>query len=393
MRDVYIVSAVRTAIGSFDGSLGSISVTELGSVAVKEAVGRSGLQLEDVDELLLGQVLQAGCGLNPARQVVLKSGMPESVPGVTINKVCASGMKALSVGALSVAGEDNEITVAGGMESMTRAPYILPSARWGYRLGHSELLDVIQTDALNDPLGHYHMAITSENLTDDLHISREKQDEFAALSHAKAAAAEKAGEFNREIVPVLIPRRRGDPISFAYDESIRANTSVEVLARLKPIFKEGGTVTAGNASSINDGAAALVLCSEEVIKNRNLTPRARIVGYASAAVDPARMGLGSAVATTKVLKKTGMSLQDIEIIELNEAFAGQSLAVIQSLDLNPDITNIRGGAIALGHPVGTSGARIVVTLLHLMEDRQLRYGLAAVCVGGGQGMAMILERV
>ena len=392
MTNVFITGAVRTAIGSFGGSLAGISATDLGAVVVREAMVRAGIDPADVDEGFMGHVIQAGCGLNPARQVMLKAGVPHAVPACTINKVCASGMKAISLAALSIASGENEIVVAGGMENMSQAPFLLPNARWGYRLGNGEVSDSIQTDALIDPLGCFHMASTSENLAEEFHITRSEQDVFAACSQAKAAAAQKANKFNREIVPVKVPQKRGDPVLFVDDEFIKPNTTVDVLTKLRPAFQKDGTVTAGNASGINDGAAALVLCSESETEKRGMTPMARIVGYTSVGVEPERMGFGPVSATQKVMAKTGLSLQDIEIIELNEAFAGQSLAVIKALELDPSKININGGAIALGHPVGASGARIVVTLLHLLEDRQARYGLATLCVGGGQGMAMIVER-
>jgi len=392
MHQVVIAGAVRTAIGKFGGTLADVPVTELGTVVVKEAMKRAGVPPEDVDEVIMGQVLQAGAGPNPARQVSLRSGIPITVPAYTVNKVCASGMKAVTLGALSIASGQNDIVVAGGMENMSAAPFLLEKARWGYRLGDGELLDCLLRDALQDPNENCHMGITAENLADEFGIGRREQDEFAALSQRKAAAAIKAGRFEAEIVPVAVPQRKGEPISFKIDEFPRPDTTVEVLSTLKPAFKKDGCVTAGNASGINDGAAAMVLLSAEEAERRGIEPLAKIVSYASAALEPGRMGLGPVPATKTALDRAGLGLSDIEVVELNEAFAAQSLAVIRELGLDPDVVNLNGGAIALGHPVGASGARIIVTLLHIMADRGARLGLATLCVGGGQGMALILER-
>lgn len=393
MRNVLIASAVRTAIGRFGGTLVNTPVVELGALTVKEALRRAGVPAEDVNEVILGHVLQAGVGPNSARQVLLKAGLPISTPAYTVNKVCASGMKAVALAAASIASGQNEIVVAGGMENMSAAPYLLDKARWGYRLGEGDLLDCILRDALEDPLERCHMGITAEKLASEFSISRKDQDAFAVLSQQKAATAIKAGKMQAEIVPVPIPQKKGDPILFQTDEFPRPDTTVEALARLKPAFKDDGTVTAGNASGINDGAAAMALVSEEEAKRRGIRPLARIVSYASAGVEPSRMGLGPVPATKAALAKAKLSSGDIEVVELNEAFAAQSLAVIRQLGLNTDIVNVNGGAIALGHPVGASGARILVTLLHVLGERGLRRGLATLCVGGGQGMAMIVERV
>lgn len=392
MNDVVITSAVRTAIGSFSGSLANVPVVELGKTVVKEALIRSTVDSQEVDELILGQVIQAGCGSNTARQVQLLAELPVSSTAYTVNKVCASGMKAITLGALSVAAGENKIVVAGGLESMNAAPYLLPKARSGYKLGDGKILDSILADALTDPLGKYHMGITAENLAEEFGISRSQQDEFAVSSQQKATEAIQAGRFKNEIVPVTIPQRRGDPIVFDTDEYPRADASVEKLAKLRPAFKEDGTVTAGNASGINDGAAAMVLMSAEEAEKRSLAPLAKIVGYASAGVEPQRMGIGPVNATRLALAKAGLQLEEIDLFEMNEAFAAQSLAVIQELGLDESKVNINGGAIALGHPVGASGARIVVTLLHAMQQKDARLGLAALCVGGGQGMAIIVER-
>ncbi|NOZ22605.1 MAG: acetyl-CoA C-acetyltransferase [Planctomycetes bacterium] len=391
MRDIILASAVRTAIGKFGESLAKVPAIDLGRIAVKEAIQRAGIAADDVDEVIMGHVLQAGCGLNPARQVALKAGLPVTCPAFTVNKVCASGMKAIALGARAIASGEAGVVVAGGMENMSRAPFLLEKARSGYRLGDGELLDCILRDALTDPTEDCHMGVTAENLAEEFGITREAQDEFAAHSQRKAGDAIAAGRFEAEIVPVEVPQRKGAPIIFQKDEFPRPGTTVEVLSKLKPPFKQDGTVTAGNASGINDGAAALVLLSAEEAERRGVKPLAKIVSYASAGVEPSRMGLGPVPATRMALEKASLALDDIELVELNEAFAAQSLAVIRELELNPEITNVNGGAIALGHPVGASGARIVVTLLHALADRGVHLGLATLCIGGGQGMAMIVE--
>ncbi len=392
MREVVITGAVRMAIGKYGGSLANIPVTELGTVVVKEAMKRATIAPEDIDEVIMGHVLQAGTGLNPARQVLLNSGIPISVPAYTVNKVCASGMKAVTLAAASIASGENEIVVAGGMENMSAAPFLLQKARWGYRLGDDELLDCLLRDALHDPNENCHMGITAENLAEEFEISRRAQDEFATQSQQKTAAAQKAGKFENEIVAIEVPQKKGEPMLFRVDEFPRPETSVEVLSNLKPAFRENGTVTAGNASGINDGAAAMVLLSTDEARRRGIRPMARVVSFASTAVEPSRMGIGPVAATKAALFKAGLKLEDIEIVELNEAFAAQSLAVIEQLGLNRSIVNINGGAIALGHPVGASGARIIVTLLNIMAERNARLGLATLCVGGGQGMAIIVEK-
>lgn len=392
MREVVIAGAVRTAIGKFGGTLAHVPVTALGAVVVQEAMNRAGVSPDEVDEVILGQVLQAGVGLNPARQVALMSGMPVSVPAYTVNKVCASGMKAVALGALSIASGEQKIVVAGGMENMSAAPFLLPNARWGYRLGDGDVSDSILCGALQDPTENCHMGITAENLAEEFNLSRRDQDEFAALSQRKAADAIQAGRFEAEIVPIEVPQRKGEPRSFSVDEFPRPGTTTEVLSALKPAFKKDGTVTAGNSSGINDGAAAMILLSGDEAKRRGIQPMARILSTASAGVEPSRMGFGPVPATRAALARAGLKLRDIEAIELNEAFAAQSLAVISELDPDPDILNLNGGAIALGHPVGASGARILITLLHIMADRGLRLGLATLCVGGGQGMAMVVAK-
>jgi len=392
MREVVIAGAVRTAIGKFGGMLASVPATELGRVVVEEAMKRAGVAPQEVGEVIMGQVIQAGAGLNPARQVALMAGIPVSVPAYTVNKVCASGLKAVALGALSIASGENEVVVAGGMENMNAAPFLLQRARWGYRLGDGELLDSVWRDALYDPIEECHMGITAENLAMEFGISRQEQDEFAAHSQRKAAEAIRAGRFEPEIVPVGVPQRKGESLSFRVDEFPRPDTAVEVLSTLKPAFKEKGTVTAGNAPGINDGAAAMVLLPADEARRRGIRPMARIVSYASGGVEPLRMGLGPVPATRAALARGGLRLEDIQVIELNEAFAAQALAVIAELGLRSDRLNLNGGAIALGHPVGATGARILVTLLHVMADRGAGLGLATLCIGGGQGMAMVVAR-
>ena len=392
MRDVVIAGPVRTAIGKFGGALAGVPVTDLGAAAAREAMKRAGVSPRDVGEAIMGHALQAGAGANTARQVALASGIPVSVPAYTVNKVCASGMKAVALGAASIAAGENEIVLAGGMENMSAAPFLLPKARWGYRMGDGEALDCLLRDALLDPGGAGHMALTAENLAKEFNISRADQDDFAAQSQQKAAIAQKAGQFAAEIVPVNVPQK-GKEFSFDRDEFPRPDTTVEVLSKLKPAFRSDGTVTAGNASGINDGAAAMVLLSADEAKRRGIHPMARIVSCASAGVEPHRMGIGPVPAARAAVAKAGLTLNDIEVIELNEAFAAQALAVMRELRLDPAKVNLNGGAIALGHPIGASGARILVTLLHIMTARGARLGLATLCVGGGQGMAVAVERV
>ena len=391
MHEVLIAGAVRTAIGKLSGSLASTPAPELGGIVLKEAIRRAGLSPSDVEEVIMGHVIQAGTGLNSARQALLHAEIPVSVPGYTVNKVCASGMKAVALGALAIAAGERRIVAVGGMENMSAAPYLLAKARQGYRLGDGELLDAILTDALQDPTCDCHMGITAENLAAEFNIKRKDQDDFAANSQRKAARAMQEERFSAEIVPVSIPQRKGDPLLFRTDEFPRRDTTVEALAALKPAFKKDGTVTAGNASGINDGAAAMILLSAEEARERAIAPQARILSYSSTAIEPERMGLGPVAATRSVLAQADLTLTDIDIIELNEAFASQSLAVMKELDLDPARMNLNGGAIALGHPVGASGARILVTLLHIMAQHKKRLGLATLCVGGGQGMAMIIE--
>lgn len=392
MKEAVIVSAARTAIGTFNGALANTSASELGAVVVRAALERAKAEPGAADEVLLGCILQAGQGQNPARQAALKAGLPVETPCATINKVCGSGLKAIALAAQSIMVGDAEIVVAGGTESMNLAPYILDKARAGYRMGHGQLIDSMIHDGLWCIFGDTHMGITAEIVAEQYGISRAEQDEFAAASQAKAAAAIESGRFADEIVPVMIPQRKGDPIKFDRDEHVRPGTTVESLAKLRPAFKKDGTVTAGNASGINDGAAAVVVMSADRARQMGLAPMAKIRAYASAGVDPSVMGIGPVPATRKALAKAGLKLDDIGLIEANEAFAAQSLAVGRDLGWDSAKVNVNGGAIALGHPVGASGARILITLLHEMQKRDVKYGLATLCIGGGMGIAMIVER-
>ncbi|MEJ5348421.1 MAG: acetyl-CoA C-acetyltransferase [Desulfosoma sp.] len=392
MNQAVIVSAVRTPVGSFGKSLANISAVQLGVVALKEALARVGLSPNQVDEVILGNVLQAAQGQNPARQVAVHAGIPKEVPAFTINKVCASGLKSVILAAQAVALGDAEVVVAGGIENMSAAPYALTQARWGQRMGHGQLLDLMIHDGLWDIFNGYHMGITAENVAATYGLSREDQDRFALASQTKAEAAIKAGRFQEEIVPIEVPQRKGAPVVFDTDEHPRFGTTLEALAKLPPAFKKDGTVTAGNASGINDGAAIILVMSEKKAASMGLTPLGVIRSYASAGVDPALMGTGPIPASRKALEKAGWSVQDLDLVEANEAFAAQALAVNKEMGWNPDIVNVNGGAIALGHPIGASGARILTTLLYEMKRRQARKGLATLCIGGGQGCAVTIER-
>ncbi|GAV23603.1 acetyl-CoA C-acetyltransferase [Carboxydothermus pertinax] len=393
MNEVVIVSAVRTPIGSFLGSLAQTPAVELGALVIKESLSRINLEPQLVDEVIMGNVLQAGLGQNPARQAAIKAGLPREVPSFTVNKVCGSGLKSVGLAFQAIATGDAEIVVAGGMENMTLAPYVLPKARTGYRMGHDTLIDSMIKDGLWCAFTEVHMGITAENIAEKYNITREEQDKFALQSQERAIKAIDEGKFKEEIVPVTIPQKKGEPLVFSTDEFPKRGTTLEKLAALKPAFKKDGTVTAGNASGINDGAAAVVVMSAKKAQELNLKPLAIIRGFGSAGVDPAYMGLGPIPATKKALKKANLSIADLGLIEANEAFAAQALAVIKELELNPEITNVNGGAIALGHPIGASGARILVTLLHEMQKRNIKYGLATLCIGGGQGFAMVVEKV
>ena len=392
MQDVVIVAATRTAIGAFQGSLANIPAHELGAIVIRELLQRSGVKPEQVDEVILGQVLTAGSGQNPARQAAIAAGLPHAVPALTLNKVCGSGLKALHLAAQAIRCGDAEVVIAGGQESMSLSPYVLPKARTGLRMGHAQLLDSMIVDGLWDAFNDYHMGITAENLVDKYGISREEQDAFAAESQRKAAEAIAAGRFEAEITPIEIPQRKGEPLRFATDEQVRAGTSAESLAKLKPAFKKDGSVTAGNASSLNDGAAAVLLMSAAKAAELGLPVLARIAAYANAGVDPAIMGIGPVSATRRCLDKAGWQLAELDLIEANEAFAAQSLAVGKELGWDAAKVNVNGGAIALGHPIGASGCRVLVTLLHEMLRRDAKKGLATLCIGGGQGVALALQR-
>ena len=392
MREIVIASAVRTAIGSFNGGLASLSAADLGAIVIKEALERAGLKGDAVDEVIFGNVLQAGLGQNPARQAAVKAGLPVEVPAFTVNKVCGSGLKSVNLAAQAVLCGDADVVVAGGMESMSQAPYVLSNkARWGYRMGNDKVVDIMVQDGLWCAFNDYHMGITAENVAAKYGVTREDQDRLAFESQDKAVKAINFGAFKDEIVPVTIKGRKGDVV-FDTDEYPRAGTTAEGLAGLKPAFKKDGTVTAGNASGINDGAAALVIMSAEKAKALRIEPLAKIVSYAAGGVDPALMGLGPVPATRKALSKAGLTVKNLDLIEANEAFAAQFLAVGKELGFSKDKVNVHGGAIALGHPIGASGARILVTLLHAMERYGVRRGLATLCIGGGQGVATIVER-
>ena len=392
MGDAVIVSAVRTAVGTMGGGLSTVAAPNLGAVTIKEAIARSGIQ-DNVfpDEVLMGNVIQAGIGQNPARQASIQSGLPVSVPATTINKVCGSGIKTIVMAAQAIKAGDADYMIAGGMESMSLGPYILQNGRYGYRLGNSELIDSTVHDGLWCAMEDCHMGITAENVSAEYGVSREDQDEFANESQRRAGAAIEAGRFKDEIVGVEVPQRRGDPNVVDTDEHPRPTTTMETLGKLRPAFQPDGSVTAGNASGINVGSAATVVVSEEFAKEHGLKPLAYIRGYASAGVEPRIMGIGPVTAMQKAASNSGMSISDMDIIELNEAFAAQSVAVVRELELDQDIVNVNGGAIAIGHPIGASGTRIFVTLLHAMQKRDSQFGMASLCIGGGQGIAIIVE--
>lgn len=392
MQDAVIVAATRTAIGSFQGSLAQIPAEELGATVIRSLLERSGIAPGQVDEVIMGQVLTAGSGQNPARQAAIKAGLPVQVSAMTLNKVCGSGLKALQLAAQTIRCGDAEVVIAGGQENMSLAPYVLPKARTGLRMGHAQMLDSMIIDGLWDAFNDYHMGITAENLAERHGFSREQQDAFAAASQQKAVAAITAGRFNAEITPVLIPQRKGEPLSFTTDEQPRDGTTTDSLAKLRPAFKKDGTVTAGNASTLNDGAAAVLMMSASKAQELDLPVMARIAASASAGVEPEVMGSGPIPATQKCLAKAGWNLADLELVEANEAFAVQALTVNQQLGWNTDIVNVNGGAIALGHPIGASGCRILVSLLYEMQRRDAKKGLATLCIGGGQGVTLALER-
>jgi len=392
INEAVIISAVRTPVGKFLGALKSFKATDLGAIVVREAVKRAGVKPEDVDEVIMGCVIQAGLGQNPARQAALHGGLPDKVSAVTVNKVCGSGLKAVMMAAQGVQLGDTEIVVAGGMESMSNAPYLIPKAREGYRLGHGRMLDSVIQDGLWCTFDDQHMGCTGELVAERFDVSREAQDEYALKSHRKASAAIKSGKFKDEIVPVDIPQKKGAPVIFDTDEPVREDASLESLAKLKPAFKESGTVTAGNSPGLNDGASAVVVTSADRAQTLGIEPMARIVAQATSGVEPKLVMMAPVEAIRKLLKKTGWSLHDIDLIELNEAFAVQAVAIIRELNLDPEKVNVNGGAVALGHAIGQSGSRLLTTMLYEMKRRDAHRGIAALCLGGGNAVAMAVER-
>ena len=389
--DIVILSACRTPIGSFGGALKDLSAVDLGAIAIREAIARAGIGPSEVSDVILGCVLQAGAGMNVARQAALKAGLPVEVPAETVNRVCGSGLQAVVHASEAISAGSADTVVAGGTESMSNVPYILRGARWGYRMGHAEVADSMVQEGLTCAINLHHMGITAEEVAARSSVSRADQDAFAAESQRRAGLALQNGSFRNEIVPVAVPQRKGDPIRVDVDEYPRPGTTADALASLKPAFKKDGTVTAGNASGINDGAAALVVTSAQKAKNAGRTPLARVVAYAISGVDPKIMGMGPVPAVRKALERAGLILADIDLFELNEAFAAQSVAVVRELGVDPKRVNVNGGAIALGHPIGASGARVLTTLIYALRARQLRYGVASLCIGGGMGIAMVIE--
>ncbi len=392
LNEVVIVSALRTPIGAFSGTLKDVSAIDLGALAIKSVVEDAKINVDDVDEVIMGNVLQAGLGQNPARQASIKAGLPNHVPAFTLNKVCGSGLKSVHLAAQSIMLDDAEIVVAGGMENMSRAPYLLEGAREGYRMGDKTAVDSMITDGLWCAFNDYHMGMTAENINTEYDQTREEQDKFSSLSQEKAAKAQKDGKFNDEMISVEIPQRRGEPVVVSEDEYIKPNTTEDSLGKLRPAFKKDGSVTAGNSSGINDGAAAVLLMSRKKADELGLKPLATIAGNASVGLDPKVMGLGPIESTKKVLAKTNLKVTDLDLIEANEAFAAQSLAVGKTLEFPAEKLNVNGGAIALGHPIGASGTRVLVTLIHELKRRDGKYGLATLCIGGGQGIATIIKR-
>ncbi len=392
MREVVIVSAARTPIGSFGGALKDLTAVELGSIAAKEAIKRAGIDPAIIDEVLLGNVLQGGLGQNVARQIAMAAGVPKEVPAMTINKVCGSGLRTVGLAAQIIKAGDADCILAGGAESMSQSGYIMPAARWGARMGDAKMVDIMVHDGLTDAYNKYHMGITAENIVEQWGLTREELDQFAAVSQNKAEAAVKAGKFKDEIVPVPIPQKKGDPIIFDTDEYPKFGTSAEGLTKLKPAFKKDGAVTAANASGINDSGAALIVMSKEKADALGLSYLCKVTSYASAGVDPTIMGIGPVPASKSALDKAGLTINDMDLIEANEAFAAQSVAVGKDLGIDPAKLNVNGGAIALGHPIGASGARILITLIYEMLKRDSKYGLATLCIGGGMGTSLIVER-
>ncbi len=391
-KEIVIASACRTAIGKFGGTLKDVPAVELGATVIKEAVNRAGLKPEQIDEVIMGGVIMGGLGQNPARQASIKAGLPVECTAMTINIVCGSGLKAVALAANQILAGESEIVVCGGMENMSAAPYAVPSARWGARMNNAKMIDLTVNDGLWEAFNDYHMGITAENVAEQWGLTREMQDEFAVRSQNRAEKAVDGGVFDDEIVPVIIPQRKGDPIEFKRDEHLSRGNTMEKVAKLKPAFKKDGTVTAANASGINDGAAALVVMSKEKADELGIKPLATIVSYATGGVDPKIMGVGPVPASRKAMEKAGLKIEDIDLVEANEAFAAQSLAVAKELNFDMEKVNVNGGAIALGHPVGASGARILVTLLYEMNRRDAKTGLATLCIGGGMGQALIVKR-
>ena len=392
MREVVIASAVRTPLGSFGGTLKGTAARTLGAIAIKEAINRAGIDPATIDEVLYGCVLQGGLGQNVARQASIDAGIPKEVPAMTINKVCGSGLRTISMAAQMIKAGDADIIIAGGTENMSASGYALPTGRWGARMNDNKIVDMMTNDGLTCAFNNYHMGITAENVCDQWGLTREELDEFAVISQNRAEAAIKAGKFKDEIVPVEIPQKKGEPIVFDTDEFPKFGTTMEKVAKLKPAFKKDGMVTAANASGINDAGCALVVMSKEKAEELGITPLCTIKSYASAGVDPSIMGVGPTPSSQKALEKAGLTIADIDLVEANEAFAAQSLAVRRDLGLDPEKTNVNGGAIALGHPVGASGARILISLIYEMMKRDSKYGLATLCIGGGMGTALIVER-
>lgn len=392
MREVVIASAARTPIGSYGGALKDVPASTIGAIAVKEAIKRAGIAPDMVDEVIFGTVLQGGLGQNVARQVSIEAGIPIEVPSMTLNKVCGSGLRTVSLAAQIIKAGDADIIIAGGCENMSMAPYVAPNVRWGARMGDTKLIDMMVHDGLTDVFNKCHMGITAENIVEQWGITREELDDFSAISQQKAEAAILAGKFKDEIVPVEIPQRKGDPVIFDTDEFPKFGTKAETLAKLRPAFKKDGTVTAANSSGINDSGAALVVMSKEKADELGIKPLATIKSYASAGVDPAIMGIGPVPSSKKALDKAGLTVADMDLVEANEAFAAQSVAVGRELAFDASKLNVNGGAIALGHPIGASGARILITLLYEMQKRDSKYGLATLCIGGGQGTAVVVER-
>ncbi len=392
MKDIVIAAAARTPIGKFGGSLAKHSAVDLGVIVIREVLQRARVPAEAIDEVILGQVLTAGVGQNPARQSVIKAGLPVSVPAMTINKVCGSGLKAVMLAAQSLANGDARVVIAGGQESMSQAPHVLNGSRDGFRMGDAKLVDTMINDGLWDAFNSYHMGITAENVAREHKVSRETQDQFALVSQQKAEAAQKAGRFRDEIVAVPLVQKKGDPILFADDEYLRLGATMELLSNLRPAFDKAGTVTAGNASGINDGAAAVIVTTEAHARAQGMPVLARIAGFASSGLDPKVMGMGPVSASRRALEKAGWKAADLDLMEINEAFAAQACAVNQEMGWDTTRINVNGGAIALGHPIGASGCRILVTLLHEMQRRNARRGLAALCIGGGMGVALAVER-